>query len=246
MYNDHSSPTVTNCTFSGNSSDASAPGGGMRNHDSSPTVTNCSFFNNTAGTTGGGMFNYDHSSPIVANCIFYKNLANGGAYGGHEMANVGSSSPTVINCTFYNEADLAMYNDNSSPTVTNCILWGHWDMIYNVGGASPVVTYSDVPNIDGTGNINADPMFVDQSNGDLHLQQGSPCIDAGDNSAPGLPTTDIDGDNRKIDDPKVADTGNGTPPIVDMGADEFKPVQPEGMFYLIPNQKGGTAVIYLE
>jgi hypothetical protein len=36
-----------------------------------------------------------------------------------------------------------------------------------------------------------------------------------------LPATDIDGDDRKIDDPAVADTGNGTPPIVDIGAFEL-------------------------
>jgi len=235
MYNLQSSPTVTNCTFSGNSSDATAPGGGMRNEDSSPTVTNCSFFNNTAGTTGGGMFNHDHSSPIVANCIFYQNLANGGGYGGHEMANLASSSPTVINCTFWNEADYAMYNVNSSPTVTNCILWGHWDMMYNGAGASPVVTYSDVPNYLGNGNINADPMFVDpdgpdnilgNSDDNFHLRTSSPCIDAGDNSAPALPAIDFEGDDRRVDDPTVPDTGSGNPPIVDMGADEYIPPAP--------------------
>ncbi|MFC1845095.1 hypothetical protein ACFLZ5_09950 [Thermodesulfobacteriota bacterium] len=46
-------------------------------------------------------------------------------------------------------------------------------------------------------------------------------MDAGDNSALALPATDIDGDDRKIDDPAVSDTGNGTPPIVDMGAYEL-------------------------
>ena len=61
----------------------------------------------------------------------------------------------------------------------------------------------------GTGNINADPRFLDQANGDFHLTNDSPCIDAGDNSEPDLQTTDIDGDDRKIDDPAVADTGNG-------------------------------------
>jgi hypothetical protein len=66
-------------------------------------------------------------------------------------------------------------------------------------------------------------MFVDQANGDFHLRQGSPCIDAGDNSAYSLPATDFEGDDRRIDDPTVPDTGYGTPPIVDMGADEFVP-----------------------
>ena len=193
----------------------------MHNHFSSSTVTNCVFSGNTTRwLNGGGMYN-DNSSPAVTNCTFSGNSA---LFGG------------------------GMGNDTSSPTVTNCILWEDTpNEFYNSSSSSPSVTYSDIQGgYAGTGNINADPMFVDQSNGDLHLQQGSPCVDAGDNSAPALPTTDIDGDNRKIDDPKVADTGNGTPPIVDMGADEFKPVQPEGMFYLIPNQKGGTAVIYLE
>jgi len=86
------------------------------------------------------------------------------------------------------------------------------------------VTYSDIQGETtwyGTGNINADPKFVDVKNGDLHLLNDSPCIDAGDNLALALPATDIDGDDRKINDPAVADTGNGTPPIVDIGADEY-------------------------
>jgi hypothetical protein len=33
-------------------------------------------------------------------------------------------------------------------------------------------------------------------------------------------TTDLDGESRFVDDPTVVDTGNGTAPIVDMGAYE--------------------------
>ncbi len=47
MYNTNSSPTVSNCTFSGNT--AAGSGGGMANYNNSgPTVTNCNFSGNEA------------------------------------------------------------------------------------------------------------------------------------------------------------------------------------------------------
>jgi hypothetical protein len=220
MLNDDSSPTVTNCTFSENSADDY--GGGMYNSSSSPTVTDCTFSENYADTEGGGMEN-DASSPTMINCTFSGNSA----YYGGGMFNYDNSFPTMTNCTFSgNSAYLGggMLNDDSSPTVTNCILWGDSpDEIYN-NNLLPSITYSNIQGgYTGTANINADPLFVDEAGGDLHLQQGSPCIDAGNNLAPALPVTDLDGDDRRIDDPTVTDTGNGTPPIVDMGADEFVP-----------------------
>jgi len=253
MYNYDSSPTVSNCTFSGNSSQ---DGGGMYNYSfTSPTVTNCAFSGNLA-YYGGGMYN-DDSSPTVSNCTFSGNSA---FYGGGMYNN--DSSPTVINCTLSgNTAYLeggGMHNDlGCSPTVTNCILWGDTPQeIHNAQSSTPVVSYSDIQGgYAGTGIINADPMFLDpdgpdnipgNQDDDFHLKPNSPCIDAGDNSAPALPATDLDGNDRRIDDPTVADTGNGAHPIVDMGADEYQPVRPEGMFYIMPNKQGGAAVIYLE
>jgi len=247
MYNLSSSPALTDCTFSGNT--AYTNGGGMCNESSSPTLTRCTFSENTANGLGGGMYNSSSvpavercsffknavdsgqgsgmfnslSSPILTSCLFYMNYNYGN--NGQEMRNESGSSPTVTNCTFLSNADWAMYNNNSSPTVTNCILWGGIaEPIRNAGSSSPVVTYCDIQGLyAGTGNINADPMFADADNGNLHLLASSPCIDAGDNSAPSLPTTDIDGDDRRIDDPTVIDTGSGTAPIVDIGADEFSP-----------------------
>jgi hypothetical protein len=227
MHNANASPTVTHCTFSAN--DGGQYGGGMYNAGSSPTVTSCTFSGNEANMgTCGGMYN-SNSSPTLVNCIFHINY-DGGSYG-CDMVNGDSASPTVTNCTFVNSLTPSMYNGSSaSPTVTNCIFWGGFlsDMIVNSSSTPPPVTYSafDTTLYPGTGNITVanDPSpFVDAWGGDLHLKPSSPCIDAGDNSAPSLPATDIDGDYRRIDDPTVVDTGNGTAPIVDMGADEYSP-----------------------
>jgi len=48
-------------------------GGGMINDFSSPTVTNCTFTGNSA-LVGGGMYNNFDSSPAVTNCTFSGNL----------------------------------------------------------------------------------------------------------------------------------------------------------------------------
>jgi parallel beta-helix repeat protein len=133
MYNEDCSPTVANCTFSGNTA---GDGGGMYNASGSPTVTNCTFSGNTTSSgDGGGMCNYG-GSPIVTNCTFSGNTTSSGDGGG--MCNYGSS-PTVTNCTFSGNAARGdygygygggMYNSGGSPTVTNCTFSGNtagWD-----------------------------------------------------------------------------------------------------------------------
>ncbi len=86
------------------------------------------------------------------------------------------------------------------------------------------VVYSNVEGgFAGTGNTDADPLFVDPSAGDLRLRRGSPAIDAGDSTAlPAWVTTDLDGLPRRTDDPLAIDTGVGVPAI-DLGAHEFQP-----------------------
>jgi hypothetical protein len=122
LYN--SSPTISNCIFSGN---LAGSGGGMYNeYYCSPRVTNCNFSGNSASSCGGGMYNYWYCSPRVTNCIFSDNSANGAA----GMYNLRCCSPTVTNCIFSDNSATyhggGMYNLNwSSPTVTNCNFSGN-------------------------------------------------------------------------------------------------------------------------
>jgi predicted outer membrane repeat protein len=203
MYNDQGSkPTVTDCIFLSNT--ASLHGGGMHNEHSDPKVTNCIFSGNTASAHGGGMMNNYGSVSYTVNCVFIGNTANG--WGGG-MCNA-SCSPYFINCTFRgNTASSggAIYSANSYTNIQNCILWddGANEIAYSSGTMS--VTYSDVQGgYSGTGNINADPCFVDAAGGNLRL------------STPVEPIPfDIAGDSRVMD-------GDGDlTATVDMGAYEY-------------------------
>ncbi len=241
IYNDNCSSTIINCAFLGNSA---SHGGGIFNLESSPVIANCTFSGNNS-PEGGGIYNCFYSGPTITNCIFSNNTA--------EMIGGGitneSSSPIITNCTFSgNSASLRGGGiDNwagSSPTITNCIVWGdtapNEPEVCNDGTSSPSVSCCDIDQ-DGyagiDGNIRIDPLFVDPENGYLHLQPGSPCIDAGTNSALGLPVKDFEGD------PRIIDGDDDDTPTVDIGADEFAPgkliapnggeVIPSGSIYTI-------------
>ena len=151
------------------------------------------------------------------------------------------SHPTVTNCSFIDNSGKGSGIRHSNAfqlnaTVTNCIFWDETpDEI--VGGSGTLnVRYSDVQGgYSGTGNIDAEPLFVDADgpdddpstfeDNDYRLLSGSPGIDAGDNTAvPEDITTDLDGNPRFVDDPDTPNTGNwdGANSQVDMGAYEFQ------------------------
>ncbi|MCK4658194.1 MAG: right-handed parallel beta-helix repeat-containing protein [Phycisphaerae bacterium] len=117
------SPTVTNCTFSGN-------GTGVYNYLGSPIVTNCTFSENNRGMTNSS------SGPTLINCTFSENSASYESHGAGMYNN--NSSPTLTNCTFignttngnhtYGAGILAR---ESNLTLTNCTFIGNrtgdWD-----------------------------------------------------------------------------------------------------------------------
>ncbi|MEE9128415.1 MAG: choice-of-anchor Q domain-containing protein [Phycisphaerales bacterium] len=202
--------TLSDCVFLENVGGSTI--GGLAVGFGEASLTNCSFFQNDGAFVGGGILN--GGDITLVNCAFSGNTATNG--GGLETDGIA----TLINCTFGNNAGNGVEIDDGSAVLANCVLWGN--LPAQLEGGSFTVTYSDIQDgWPGTGNIDADPLFAQPGADDLRLGFGSPCIDAGDNDAvPDGITTDLDGLPRFVDDPDVPDTGNGTPPIVDMGAYE--------------------------
>ncbi|MGD9116922.1 MAG: right-handed parallel beta-helix repeat-containing protein [Dehalococcoidia bacterium] len=136
-----SAPTLTNCTFTGNSANY---GGGMYNDIASPALTDCEFTGNSANF-GGGMYNDNGSDSTLTGCTFDGNTANNNVGAG--MYN-DASSPTVTDCLFVNNTNAlyggGMSNSASSPIVTNCIFDSNAAGVFgggiNNGASSPTIT----------------------------------------------------------------------------------------------------------
>ncbi len=122
-----------------------------------------------------------------------------------------SSSPVLTNCSVvYNNGNAGggiSFINPSSPAIVNSVIWGNTGIIPDIynSGSTPAVTYSLVQQA-GTGNIAANPLFLNPADPDgadnilgtaddgLQLQSGSPAVNKGNNAAlpPGI-TTDITG-----------------------------------------------------
>ncbi|MHB1134208.1 MAG: beta strand repeat-containing protein [Chloroflexota bacterium] len=175
----------------------------------------------------------------------------------------------LTNATFhgnYAESHSPVASVNGGSLVlTNSVVWGNtagaggapintwesgtWSATYSI-----VEGFADDPALHRYGSAAYDPLFWQEARaanlnsstagGDLRLQASSPAIDAGNNAAAGLVgfTTDLLGQPRFQNDPGKADTGNGTAPLVDLGAYEFQGATgyDSGIIYVDTHVPGGT------
>lgn len=219
----HRKTVIRNCTFTGNTAAGGTYGGGgavFIYAVDSPVISNCTFLGNMAsgpGSHGGAIHVYSANLKIYGS-LFAGNTA--GAYGGALFINGSGSGGqvSVTSSTFSANSAReggAIYNANGAdPVIVNSIFWGDSadelaggnEIQYDTavtgsvnycavdGGGTPGTSWFQ----NGTGNITADPLFVDATGGDFHLLASSPCIDAGDETVIEPNTFDIDGDPRII------------------------------------------------
>lgn len=174
-----------------------------------------------SGNTGGGIAITGGVFKLTNNFIV-SNGSGTSAIGGIQLSNITQAGAyeCAFNTIYNNDAIPSAITGISCQTVgvplsfKNNIVYGN--KVSTGGtqvGGSPMCqhTYSDIgPDAtSGTGNINADPLFVNVAQQNTHLQASSPAKDVADPAA--TLAIDIDGDTRP--------QGAGR----DIGADEFKP-----------------------
>jgi hypothetical protein len=175
-------------------------GGGAINSGGTVSVTNAQFKHNSANFDGGAINSQGGILNLIG-CHFHNN--QGFASVGSAVTSLFNNTASLTNCTF--AGNPGNFNGgfdsfNSTATITNCIFWGDTPgEILHQGTGTTTVNWSDVQGGwggPGANNIDADPLFVNPSGDDAQLLFGSPCINAGNDGAPGVPPLDYFGNPR--------------------------------------------------
>ena len=134
------------------------------------------------------------SKITVDDLIVYNNLSSQMIIGAglyfRDASEITINHSTLINnfSAEINPAHSLKIFGGTTLTLNNTILWNMDDgnvlESYNGWGNNIInITYSDIEGgFTGEGNLNANPLFEDANNGDFQLQQGSGCIETGQDS----------------------------------------------------------------
>ncbi|MEL6430538.1 MAG: right-handed parallel beta-helix repeat-containing protein [Planctomycetota bacterium] len=197
------------------------------------------WFEGNRAVRAGALEIFGTNQAVVANSVFVDNTVTGSSGGGALWFGNGSSSRvvgcTIVENTANTNAAGGIRVQGANPRIQNCILWGNTGTGTNTAANQVTLTANVSHSLveggfaGGTGNIAADPQFMDQAQRDFSLPLTSPAVDAADGGAlvAGL-VSDFAGGRRAFDAP-AADTGTGTPSFVDMGA--FEATTDIGAYY---------------
>lgn len=195
---DSSGASFANCVFSGNIAEN---GGGLysENARGQSRITNCTFSSNAADGEGGGLWMV---KPWVVNSIFWGNTAGSGDI----------VSAQILGDDYFGKVEFSCIQD-ADPNDSR-IPFSEGDS--NNIDDDPMFVRNPDDGGDGWGDDPETPYVDEGANddyGDLHLRQGSPCINGGPVGWAAEPNSvDMDGKERIIG------------PAVDMGADEYSPM----------------------
>lgn len=231
------SPVFLDCVFEGNS--AGARGGGARARVwSAARFERCVFKSNSAPRGGG--IDTGSATPLLVVCsLFSGNSATSASGGGgaYVDSSFAPGDAQFVNCTFHGNSAPAgdgggLLTAATAPVAWNCVLWANSGaggaqtssaQVRGLVQAQPARWSIVMGGAAGQGNLAADPRFVDASAGDFRLRLDSPGVDAGTNAAlPASVLLDLGGAPRRSDEAAVPDSGNGTAPLVDIGAHELR------------------------
>jgi hypothetical protein len=223
-----SSATVVNCIFDANHAHT---GGGIfvEGPDAVLTFINCRITNQVFTGEGGGEDIHVGAGVLVrqsaladfVNCTIANNISAPGPdhLGGGVHVNR-DAGVLLANCVLW--GNVATFGAQIGVKLQGIVTVRHCDV---QGGEAEV----GIPDGDGTviwgdGNVDADPLFVDDAGGDFRIGAASPGIDAAHNGfIAGRAETDLGGRPRFADGP-AGDTGCGLAAVVDMGSYEFQGV----------------------
>ena len=228
------SANIIECTIQNNSADNFGGGVFMGDCNADAQIVNSIITGNTITCNcdfngGGGGVNLYHAAKLV-NCLIANNSAPNAQIGGGGVYcdwgdYYGSQGIFVTGCTIVNNTALnwgGTANVIDGGEFRNCILWGNTNTAgdtTNYDGSS-FINCSTSPLPAGTGNISSNPDFINPAAGNFRLANGSPCIDAGDNSF-NTQMLDLDGNPRisnNLIDMGAYENGTGTGVTVQIGS----------------------------